>query len=85
MMIVVCACVCALAGDSALELLQSCVSANNVGEGSVAPHIMFLDIRMPGKSGIDVMKACQSHGITLPFPVVAMTGNVDVDSVAVYK
>jgi CheY-like chemotaxis protein len=44
--------------------------------------LMFLDIRMPGKSGLDVMKEL---GQALPFPIIAMTGNVDKDSVDEYK
>jgi CheY-like chemotaxis protein len=43
---------------------------------------MFLDIRMPGKSGIEVMREL---GEAPPFPVVAMTGNVDRDSVDEYR
>ena len=43
---------------------------------------MLLDIRMPGMSGMDVMK---TYGKPTPFPVVAMTGNVDVDSVDAYR
>ncbi len=48
----------------------------------VCVDVMFLDIRMPGKSGIEVM---QELGHTPPCPVIAMTGNVDVDSVQLYR
>jgi CheY-like chemotaxis protein len=44
--------------------------------------LMFLDIRMPGKSGLDVMKEL---GKAPPFPVIAMTGNVDNESIDEYK
>ena len=44
--------------------------------------VMLLDIRMPGKSGLEVMAEAAKP---LPFPVIAMTGNVDVESVATYK
>ena len=46
------------------------------------PHVMLLDIRMPGMSGMEVLR---EYGKAPPFPVVAMTGNVDVDSVAAYR
>lgn len=44
--------------------------------------VMLLDIRMPGKTGIDVM---QEFGRACGIPVIAMTGNVDTDSVALYR
>lgn len=44
--------------------------------------IMFLDIFMPGKSGIEVVRDIVGPH---PFPIVAMTGNVDNASVANYK
>ena len=54
----------------------------NVTGHTQRPHVMLLDIRMPGMSGMDVMK---TYGKPTPFPVVAMTGNVDVDSVNAYR
>ena len=44
--------------------------------------VMLLDIRKPGKSGLEVMAEAAKP---LPFPVIAMTGNVDVESVASYR
>ena len=40
--------------------------------------VMLLDIRMPGKSGVDVVRELQ--GRMPPFPIVAMTGHVDTDA-----
>ncbi len=50
-----------------------------------AVDVMLLDIRMPGRTGTDVVKACTAATGALPCPVVAMTGNVDKDSVEEYK
>lgn len=46
--------------------------------------VMLLDIFMPGKCGTDVMRELLAHGVA-PFPVIAMTGNVDTGSVASYR
>jgi CheY-like chemotaxis protein len=86
---------CSRVGDDALELLKGTYFPIAAHHGSSPPHtpvtaprpqlsfdVMFLDIRMPGKSGIDVMKEIAGP---LPCPVIAMTGNVDKDSVNEYK
>ena len=39
---------------------------------------MLLDIRMPGKTGLDVVKEVQNS--LPPYPIVAMTGHVDADA-----
>jgi CheY-like chemotaxis protein len=83
------------AGDDALELLKGTYTPM-AGDRSHSPpqtpstthrpqaafDLVFLDIRMPGKSGMDVMKEITGP---LPCPVIAMTGNVDKDSVNEYK
>jgi CheY-like chemotaxis protein len=88
-------CCCGLLGDDALTLIQSVHESFSVSSdvkeqkpGGSADglkchvDIMLLDIRMPGKSGLDVM---QEAPRPLPFPVVAMTGNVDKESLEEYK
>ena len=47
-----------------------------VNRGDVV-DVMLLDIRMPGKSGVDVVRDA-----VLPprYPIVAMTGHVDADA-----
>ncbi len=55
---------------------------DGVSTGKQSFVVMLLDIRMPGKSGLEVMAEAAKP---LPFPVIAMTGNVDVESVATYK
>lgn len=40
---------------------------------------------MPGKSGTEAMTEFHATGRKLPCPVIAMTGNVDKDSVDEYK
>jgi FixJ family two-component response regulator len=42
------------------------------------PGCLLLDVRMPGPSGLDLQKALQSRGITLP--IVFLTGHADVAS-----
>lgn len=64
----------AAAGDSG--------SKSSSKSAPFAPDIMLLDIRMPIKSGVEVMR---EFGPVTPFPVVAMTGNVDRDSVEEYR
>jgi CheY-like chemotaxis protein len=81
-----------LSGDDALALIQSVHQSfsgsneqkPNDGKDGLSNHIdvMLLDIRMPGKSGLDVM---QEAPRPLPFPVVAMTGNVDKESLEEYR
>ena len=45
--------------------------------------LMLLDIRMPGKTGLDVVREVQDQ--LPPYPIVAMTGHVDVDAQAEFK
>ncbi len=56
------------AGDDALGFLAS--------EQQV--DLMLMDIRMPGRTGIEVMQERQ-HALP-SFPVIAMTGHVDQDA-----
>ena len=39
--------------------------------------LMLLDIRMPGKSGLDVVKEAT---VRPRYPIVAMTGHVDIEA-----
>jgi CheY-like chemotaxis protein len=79
---------CTFTGDDALLLLQGnyvpmiTASPAEAVEVNTTVDVMFLDIRMPGKSGLDVIREAPRP---LLFPVVAMTGNVDRDSVAEYR
>ncbi len=50
----------------------------------VPVDVVLLDIRMPGKSGIEVMKDMPVRARSM-YPVYAMTGVVDVDMVAELK
>ena len=54
--------------ESGVELLKN---AAHLEEGCI-----LLDIRMPGKDGLEVQKALQEHGVRLP--VIIMTGHGDV-------
>jgi CheY-like chemotaxis protein len=45
--------------------------------------VMMLDIRMPGKSGLEVVEG--AHPFLPLYPIVAMTGQVDDDAIADFK
>ena len=40
------------------------------------PHLILMDIQLPGMSGIDAIKALRADPITLGIPVVAITASV---------
>ena len=66
-----CRCVCAGGGGCAgLE------ASDFIARG-VHVDVMLLDIRMPGKSGLDVVRDVANRP---PYPIVAMTGHVDVEA-----
>ena len=41
------------------------------------PDIVFLDVSMPGKSGLQVLQEMQEAGLTETIPVVMLTGAAD--------
>ena len=51
--------------------------ASNFLMGEQVVDVMLLDIRMPGRSGLDVVRELSDGP---PFPIVAMTGHVDSDA-----
>ncbi len=60
-------CVClwfSAAGEEAADFLQRDIDVD----------VMLLDIRMPGKSGVDVVRTAARP---LRYPIIAMTGHVD--------
>jgi CheY-like chemotaxis protein len=42
---------------------------------TVQPHVVFLDLAMPGISGLEVLKYVRVHHHTVP--VIVITGNID--------
>jgi CheY-like chemotaxis protein len=53
-----------------------------IDSGSPA-DIMLLDIRMPLRSGVEVVEGCAHRWP--PYPIVAMTGHVDVEAREQFK
>jgi CheY-like chemotaxis protein len=47
-----------------------------------AIDVMLLDIRMPGKSGLEVLRDCEPKP---RFPVIAMTGHVDAEALVEFQ
>jgi CheY-like chemotaxis protein len=68
------------AGGDALAFLQSHCTRECVDSEKL--FVMLLDVGIPTLSGLEVVKQCPKP---LPFPIVAMTGTVDVDSVEQYR
>jgi two-component system nitrogen regulation response regulator GlnG len=73
-------------GPQALELMRTAAtgaaSAPSDDSSPSVPDVVLLDIMMPGMTGLEVMRALPRP---LPFPVIAMTGNVDDVSLDAYK
>ena len=71
--------------EALLALMRS-IGMNAVAHGSVqeyldapaitAPHCLVLDVRLPGRSGLDLQSELASHELTPP--VVILTGFADV-------
>lgn len=55
-------------GESALDYLQEHRSAD-----SSYPDLILLDIKLPGKSGFDVLEAIKSNAKTKRLPVIMLT------------
>lgn len=69
-----------------MSLFQRCVDPEEPG---ALPSMMFLDINMGrGMTGVTVMKRFRElagQDGHLPFPVVAVTGDLDDSSLRLYK
>ena len=65
-----CACFACVPPCTGAEAAQFVASGTDV-------DIMLLDIRMPGKSGIDVVREA---AVKPRYPIVAMTGHVDIEA-----
>jgi CheY-like chemotaxis protein len=67
-------------GGDALALLRSHCCRDSM-DGNVQ-YVMLLDVGIPTLSGLQVVQQCPKP---LPFPIIAMTGTVDVESVEQYR
>lgn len=75
-----------MAGAEAEALLQRIAEYDTRGVADpafVKPAVMFLDILLPGKSGLQVMQ--DNPAAVASLPVVAMTGTVDAAAVESYR
>jgi len=55
-------------------------------EGTVLPALILLDVKMPGMSGIDVLRKIRNERQLNPIPVVIVTHSISEDDlVASYK
>jgi len=50
------------------------------------PDLIFLDVSMPSKTGIEVLKELQNNESTKEIPVIVITGtHFDTDTLDIYK
>jgi CheY-like chemotaxis protein len=50
------------------------------------PDLIFLDVSMPSKTGIEVLKELQNNESTKDIPVIVITGtHFDTDTLSIYK
>lgn len=66
-------------GDSALDYLLSIDGADR-GAGA-APDLILLDIRLPKRSGIDVLRAIRERPGLADIPVVILTTSANLDDI----
>lgn len=57
-------------GEEALSYLKDCVKK----KGTALPSIVFLDLKLPGKSGIDVLREIRSDDDLKKLPVAIISG-----------
>ena len=53
--------------------------------GSFRPHLLLLDLRMPGVDGSRVCQAVKSHSLTFDTKVLVMTGSAASDGRALIR
>ena len=66
-------------GDAAMEYLQS--HTGEAGSVNAPPDLILLDIRLPKRSGMEVLRAVREHQSFAPIPVVILTTSANVDDV----
>lgn len=63
----------AFSGTAALDFLRS--------DREVRPHLMLVDVKMPGLSGIELLQALKSDPDLLRIPVIMLSGSDDKEDV----
>lgn len=66
-------------GDAALEYLQS--SNGEPGTTSTPPDLILLDIRLPKRSGMEVLRAIRERDSLMHIPVVVLTTSANLDDI----
>lgn len=68
-------------GEEALRILQGCATAD--GRRAVhCPDLVFLDLKMPARSGFEVLEWIQAHPFDPPLDVAVLSGSEHASDVA---
>jgi CheY-like chemotaxis protein len=72
----------AASGRAALDMLAQ----KNGEDRALRPHLMIVDVKMPGISGLDLLQTLKADPSLLPIPVLMFSGSDDQnDVVAGYR
>ncbi len=66
-------------GDSAIDHLQS--SGEEIGGNELLPDLILLDIRLPKRSGMEVLRVIRNRPSLTHIPVVILTTSTNLDDI----
>ena len=66
--------------------ITSCGNPNEISNSieSQRPDIILLDIKLPGKDGIEIAKELKGNPETKEIPIIAVSGNPDIGDTEMY-